>query len=215
MMLVSGQARLGRHWGVRNTWLSSACIPVSKRRWLHARQRALRSDVSLGQCRIHTSASVWVPTTGAILARRAGVGPTAYFIGLPGYLAVRCVRGIPMAVSCAPARPLQLITPRRQRAHEQLACSAVVALGAHPCMPPTAAESAASNALLVLTVGQGCCRKVHGRYKELLQVQGVKVSLLKAAHGIDQQRAVAVRTLPGPPELPVGGHSFHVSQRHL
>ena len=34
---------------------------------------------------------------------------------------------------------------------------------------------------------------MHGRYKELLQVQGVKASLLKAAHGIDQQRALAVR----------------------
>lgn len=43
------------------------------------------------------------------------------------------------------------------------------------------------------------CRKVHARYKELLQVKELKASLLTAAHGVDQQRALAVRI---PPPLP-------------
>lgn len=37
-----------------------------------------------------------------------------------------------------------------------------------------------------------CCRRVHAQYKELLRTQETKTSLLKAAHGIDQQRALAV-----------------------
>lgn len=55
-----------------------------------------------------------------------------------------------------------------------------------------------------LTQGQWC-RKVHARYKELLQVKELKASLLTAAHGVDQQRALAVRSPPPcqPPSLAV------------
>lgn len=44
------------------------------------------------------------------------------------------------------------------------------------------------------------CRKVHARYKELLQVKELKASLLTAAHGVDQQRALAVRIPPPFPQ---------------